>query len=232
VRKLFAATPAARRRKYKAGRFSFNVAQGRCDTCDGEGSVSVELLFMPSAYAPCPACKGARYNAATLEVRWKGHTIAETWASRSTRPAVSSRNRPMCCAHCTPCATSAWATFGWASPRRSCPAGEAQRIKLATELQRSPRGSTLYVLDEPTTGLHPADVDSLFSQLDQLVRTGHSVVMVEHEMRIVARCDWVIDMGPGAGDDGGRIVAEGPPARVGAAGVGATGAHLRRHLAA
>jgi excinuclease ABC subunit A len=231
VRRLFAATRMAKARRYGAGRFSFNVAQGRCDTCEGEGFVHVELLFMPSVYAPCPTCHGQRYNARTLEVQWNGRniaqvlamTVAEALAFFADEPAVQ---RPL----------QLLRDIGLGYLRLGQPAtelsgGEAQRIKLATELQRSQRGSTLYVLDEPTTGLHPADVDKLMAQLHGLVDAGNSVVVVEHDLRVVADADWVIDIGPGAGEAGGTIVAEGTPAQVSRARHGATARYLRRWFA-
>ncbi|KRC21380.1 excinuclease ABC subunit UvrA [Acidovorax sp. Root217] len=218
VRKLFAATPAARKRRYDAGRFSFNVAKGRCATCEGEGFVSVELLFMPSVYAPCPACHGARYNAATLEIAWNGLSIADVLGLTVDAACDAFAGEPQVL---RPLAVLRDIGLGYlrlGQPATELSGGEAQRIKLATELQRpTQRGGTLYVLDEPTTGLHPADVDRLLAQLDGLVAAGNTVVVVEHEMRVVAACDWVIDIGPGAGEAGGRIVAQGTPATVAAA---------------
>ena len=228
VRKLFAATPAAQVRRYDAGRFSFNVAKGRCETCEGEGFVSVELLFMPSVYAPCPACHGARYNPATLEVTWRGKNIA----------AVLHMTVDEACGFFEGVAgvlkaLGLLSAIGLGYLRLGQPAtelsgGEAQRIKLATELQRAQRGQTLYVLDEPTTGLHPADVDKLMAQLQGLVDAGNTVVVVEHELRVVAASDWVIDVGPGAGNAGGRIVAAGPPRDVAQAAQSRTAPYLRR----
>jgi excinuclease ABC subunit A len=230
VRKLYAATPAARRRRYDAGRFSFNVAKGRCETCEGEGFVSVELLFMPSVYAPCPTCHGARYNEATLAVTWNdrniaevlGMTVADALHFFDSEPAVRK-----------PLALLQEIGLGYlrlGQPATELSGGEAQRIKLATELQRPQRGDTLYVLDEPGTGLHPADVDRLLLQLQGLVDAGNSVVVVEHDMRIVAASDWVIDMGPGAGDNGGRIVASGPPFEIARAPQSRTAPYLRTCL--
>ncbi|WP_313204029.1 excinuclease ABC subunit UvrA [Stenotrophomonas sp.] len=214
VRKLFAATPAARRRKFDAGRFSFNVAKGRCETCEGEGFVSVELLFMPSVYAPCPTCHGARYNEATLKVLWNERTIAEVLqmtvdeahAFFSEEDAIA---RPL---HLLQEIGLGYLRLG--QPATELSGGEAQRIKLATELQRSQRGRSLYVLDEPTTGLHASDADRLMVQLQRLVEAGNTVVMIEHDMRAVAQADWVIDVGPGAGGAGGTIVAKGTPHQV------------------
>lgn len=214
VRRLFAATPAARTRRYDAGRFSFNVAKGRCTTCEGEGFVSVEMLFMPSVYAPCPTCHGARYNEATLKVQWNGLSIAQVLALTvreavdvfADEPAV---RRPL---ELLQAIGLGYLRLG--QPATELSGGEAQRIKLATELQRTPRGHTLYVLDEPTNGLHAADVDKLLEQLHGLVDAGNSVLVVEHDLRVIAQGDWIIDMGPGAGDAGGRIVAAGRPEDV------------------
>ncbi len=214
VRKLFAATPEARRRHYDAGRFSFNVVKGRCPICEGEGFVSVELLFMPSVYAPCPTCHGARYNEETLAVKWEDKSIADVLALTVAEACdVFAEEAPVMRA------LSILRDIGLGYLRLGQPAtelsgGEAQRIKLATELQRAQRGTTLYVLDEPTTGLHPRDIDRLLVQLNRLVDAGNTVVVVEHDMRTVAQCDWAIDIGPGAGDAGGRIVVAGPPAEV------------------
>jgi excinuclease ABC subunit A len=214
VRKLFAATPQARQRRFDAGRFSFNVAKGRCETCSGEGFVMVELLFLPSVYTPCPACHGARYNAQTLEVQYRekniadvlGLTVYDAWAFFAADPLIFR-------------ALTVLREVGLGYLRLGQPAtelsgGEAQRIKLATELQRIGRGNTLYVLDEPTTGLHPFDVEKLLTQLESLVVAGNTVIVVEHDMRVVAGSDWVIDIGPGAGEAGGRVVAAGPPTEV------------------
>jgi len=231
VRKLYAATPAARKRRYDAGRFSFNVAKGRCETCEGEGFVSVELLFMPSVYAPCPTCHGARYNEDTLKITWNGRHIADVlamtvddaWAFFADEPAVRK-----------PLALLRDIGLGYlrlGQPATELSGGEAQRIKLATELQRPQRGDTLYVLDEPSTGLHPSDVDRLMAQLQGLVDAGNTVVVVEHEMRLVAASDWVIDMGPGAGDEGGRIVACGTPEDVARDRTSRTAGYLRATLA-
>jgi len=214
VRKLFAATRLARTRRYDAGRFSFNVAKGRCDTCEGEGFVSVELLFMPTVYAPCPTCHGARYNAPTLEVRWNGLSIAEVLALTVDAACEAFADEPVVLRPLRLLQAIGLGYLRLGQPATELSGGEAQRIKLATELQRTQRGDALYVLDEPTTGLHPADVDKLMAQLQALVDAGNTVVVVEHELRVIAASDWVIDMGPGAGEAGGRIVAEGTPDAV------------------
>ncbi len=214
VRKLFAATPMARRRHYDAGRFSFNVAKGRCETCEGEGFVSVELLFLPSVYAPCPACHGARYNPQTLEVMLNGKSIADVLALTVDSACDFFAAEPAVLRPLTVLREIGLGYLRLGQPATELSGGEAQRIKLATELQRTQRGDTLYVLDEPTTGLHPSDVERLLAQLDGLVAAGNTVIVVEHEMHVVAHSDWVIDIGPGAGAEGGRIVACGPPAAV------------------
>ncbi|MBK6004541.1 excinuclease ABC subunit UvrA [Ramlibacter ginsenosidimutans] len=214
VRKLFAATPAARKRRYDPGRFSFNVAKGRCETCEGEGFVSVELMFMPSVYAPCPTCHGARYNAQTLEILWQGKSIAEVLGMTVEQAAEFFASEPAVLRSLEVLLDIGLGYLRLGQPATELSGGEAQRIKLATELQRTHRGDTLYVLDEPTTGLHAADVDRLLAQLQRLVEEGNTVVLVEHDMRVVAQADWVIDMGPGAGEQGGRILAAGTPQEV------------------
>ena len=230
VRKLFAKTKLSKSRKYDAGRFSFNMPKGRCENCEGEGFVMVELLFLPSVYAPCPVCHGARYNAKTLEVKYHDKNIAEVlnmtvdeaWEFFSEEPHVHK-------------ALSVVREVGLGYLRLGQSAtelsgGEAQRIKLATELQRAQRGDTLYILDEPTTGLHPSDVKKLLNQLDRLVESGNTVVVVEHDMSVVALSDWVVDIGPGAGDEGGRVVAQGPPAKIALSSKSKTAIYLSREM--
>lgn len=230
VRKLFAATPAAKRRRFDAGRFSFNIAQGRCPTCEGEGSVHVELLFMPSVYAPCPTCHGKRFNAKTLEITWRGHDISQVLALTVDAAIELFTEEPAILRPLQLLRDIGLGYLALGQPATQLSGGEAQRIKLATELQRSQRGDTLYVLDEPTTGLHPADVDKLMVQLHGLVDAGNTVVVVEHEMRVVADSDWVIDIGPGAGSQGGKIVAEGVPSKVAASNRSATAPYLKNSL--
>ena len=214
VRKLFAATAEAKARGYDAGRFSFNTSKGRCPNCEGLGFVSVELLFLPSVYAPCQVCHGQRYNDETLEITYRDKNIAEV-LNLTVEAAYEffAEEAPILRA------LDALLQVGLGYLRLGQPAtelsgGEAQRIKLATELQRTQRGDTLYILDEPTTGLHPADVSMLMTQLNGLVDAGNTVIMVEHDMQVASNSDWVIDMGPGAGDEGGLIVAQGTPEDV------------------
>jgi excinuclease ABC subunit A len=226
VRRLFAATPAAKAHRYSASRFSFNVDGGRCATCEGEGFVSVELLFMPSVYAPCPTCRGSRYQESTLKVSYRGKNIAEVLDLSVDQACEffadsSAIHRPL----------KLLQDIGLGYLRLGQPAtelsgGEAQRVKLATELQRVLRGGTLYLIDEPTVGLHPADVDKLMIQLEALVDAGNTVIVAEHEMRVAAAADWIIDFGPGAGDEGGKIVVAGTPQTVAAYAGSKTAAYL------
>ncbi|MCF5027558.1 excinuclease ABC subunit UvrA [Pseudomonas lurida] len=230
VRKLFAATPAAKKRDYDAGQFSFNVAKGRCPNCEGEGFVSVELLFMPSVYAPCPTCHGARYNPETLAIKWQGLTIAQVLGLTVEQAVEVFVEQPGVLRSLQVLRDIGLGYLRLGQPATELSGGEAQRIKLATELQRNARGATLYMLDEPTTGLHPRDVDRLLSQLNHLVDAGHTVVVVEHEMRVVAQSDWVIDIGPGAGDLGGKVVASGTPQKVAKSKTSRTAPFLAREL--
>ena len=236
VRKLFAATPAARKRGYGPGRFSFNVDGGRCATCEGEGFVFVELLFMPGVYAPCSTCHGARFNDATLKVSYRGMSIADVLAMTvdeacaffADQPATKQRtvrqsmdqsvnqsmNQSALMRSLVLLRDIGVGYLRLGQPATELSGGEAQRIKLATELQRPQRGATLYVLDEPTTGLHPADVDKLMLQLRRLADAGNTVVIVEHDLGVIASSDWVIDIGPGAGSAGGTVVAAGTPETI------------------
>ncbi len=230
VRKLFANTQAAKARHYDAGRFSFNVAKGRCPHCEGEGFVMVELLFLPSVYAPCPTCQGARYNEKTLEIKYKDKHIAHVLdltvaAARAFFEGETAISRSL---DILLQVGLGYLRLGQAATELS--GGEAQRIKLATELQRPQKGDTLYILDEPTTGLHPSDVERLVTQLDSLVTAGNTVILVEHEMRVVLASDWVIDIGPGAGEEGGRVVTAGTPEKVARSKESRTAPYLRKEL--
>ncbi len=230
VRRLYAGTDEARARGYSAGRFSFNVAEGRCETCQGEGFVEIELLFLPGTYAPCPTCRGARYNAETLEVTHDGRTIADVLAMSVDEAAGLLADVP---AAARSLATLREVGLGYlrlGQPATELSGGEAQRIKLASELQRAHRGHALYLLDEPTAGLHPADTTLLLRQLHRLVDAGNTVVLVEHDLGAIASADWVIDLGPGGGDAGGRVVATGTPEEVARSEGSATAAYLARHL--
>ncbi|MCQ9427160.1 excinuclease ABC subunit UvrA [Pseudomonas sp. LJDD11] len=230
VRKLFAATEQAKTLGFDAGQFSFNVAKGRCEKCEGEGFVSVELLFMPSVYAPCPTCHGARYNPQTLTVSWNGLNIAQVLQLTVDQAyeVFAEQAAPRRALQVLKDIGLGYLRLG--QPATELSGGEAQRIKLATELQRSARGATLYVLDEPTNGLHPQDIDRLLVQLNRLVDAGHTVVVVEHDMRVVAQSDWVIDIGPGAGDAGGKVVVSGVPGEVARCAESRTAGFLGRAL--
>ncbi|REK85464.1 excinuclease ABC subunit A [Streptomyces inhibens] len=231
VRKVFAATDEARARGYTAGRFSFNVAAGRCETCQGEGFVAVELLFLPGTYAPCTACHGARYNPETLQITYRERTIADVLAMTVDAAGDFLADIPAAARSLRTLQEVGLGYLRLGQPATELSGGEAQRIKLATELQRTRRGHTLYLLDEPTTGLHPADTEVLLRQLHGLVDAGHTVVVVEHDMGVVAGADHVIDLGPGGGADGGRIVAAGTPAEVAAAPGSRTAPYLARRRA-
>jgi excinuclease ABC subunit A len=228
IRKLFASTKLARSRKYDAGRFSFNVAKGRCETCAGEGFVCVELLFLPSVYSPCPTCHGARFNAKTLEVLYCAKNVAEVLALTVDAAAEFFSEDVQAARVLRVLQEVGLGYLRLGQPATELSGGEAQRVKLATELQRTNRGDSLYVLDEPTTGLHPSDVDRLLLQLQDLVAAGNTVIIVEHDMQVIASSDWVIDMGPGAGDEGGKIVVAGPPLTIARSDVSKTGRFLAR----
>jgi excinuclease ABC subunit A len=231
VRRLYAAAPLARRRRYRAGRFSFNVPDGRCETCQGEGFVAVELLFMPGTYAECPTCHGARYNATTLEVTYEGKNIAEVLAMSVDEAAKFFAGVPAASRSLETLREVGLGYLRLGQPATELSGGEAQRIKLATELQRARRGHALYLLDEPTSGLHPADIALLLRQLHRLVDAGNTVVLVEHDLDAIASADWVIDLGPGGGDAGGQVVATGTPPDVARSHASVTAPYLRRRLA-
>ncbi|WP_018654571.1 ATP-binding cassette domain-containing protein [Actinomadura flavalba] len=230
VRKLFAATPEARKRGYGPGRFSFNVEGGRCPHCQGEGYVSVELLFLPSTYAPCPVCHGARYNPETLQIRYRDATIADVLELTVDDAAAFLAGVPAAARSLRTLRDVGVGYLRLGQPATELSGGEAQRIKLASELQRARQDDTLYLLDEPTTGLHPADSDLLMDRLHALVDAGATVVVVEHDMDVVAGADHVLDLGPGGGERGGRVVARGTPAQVAAADAGVTAAYLKARL--
>ncbi|MEK6311811.1 MAG: ATP-binding cassette domain-containing protein, partial [Curtobacterium sp.] len=227
VRQAFAATDDAKARGWTAGRFSFNVEGGRCEVCQGEGSVSVELLFLPGSWAPCPECHGSRYNAETLEVRRHGSTIADVLGMTVDEAEQSLADLPAAARALAALRSVGLGYLRLGQPAPELSGGEAQRIKLATELQRARSGHTLYLLDEPSTGLHPADVELLTAQLHQLTDAGNTVVVVEHVMSVVAQADHVVDMGPAGGGDGGRVVAAGTPAQVAASPHSRTAPFLR-----
>ncbi|HVJ41563.1 MAG TPA: excinuclease ABC subunit UvrA [Dongiaceae bacterium] len=230
VRRIFANTKQARARRYDAGRFSFNVAKGRCETCSGEGFVMVELLFLPSVYAPCPTCHGARYNAKTLEIKYREKSIADVLAMTVDTACEFFADDPHLFRALSVVREVGLGYLRLGQPATELSGGEAQRIKLATELQRAERGNTLYVLDEPTTGLHPSDVEKLVLQLDRLIDAGNTVILVEHDMRVVAGSDWIVDIGPGAGTEGGKVVISGTVAELCRSKESRTAPYLKRFL--
>ena len=214
IRELFAATQEARLRGYSAGRFSFNVKGGRCETCSGDGILQIEMQFLPDVYVPCETCQGKRYNREALEVTWKGMTIADVLELQvedalerfAAVPAIRNRLKTLSEVGL------GYLRLGQAATTLS--GGEAQRIKLATELARRSTGRTMYILDEPTTGLHFADVDRLLHVLHRLVDGGNSVIVIEHNLDVIKTADWVIDLGPDGGSRGGELIAEGTPEQV------------------
>lgn len=231
VRALFAATPEARRRRYAASRFSFNLPSGRCPTCKGEGTVEVELLFLPTVHAPCGTCGGTRYNPDTLEIELHGHTIADVLAMSVHDARTLFADDADVARHLDALLDVGLGYLPLGQSATELSGGEAQRVKLASELRRAQHGDTLYLLDEPTSGLHPSDTDRLLVHLQHLVDAGNTVVMVEHDMRVVAQADWVIDMGPGAGDLGGSVVAQGTPRAVASANGSTTSSYLAAAIA-
>jgi excinuclease ABC subunit A len=230
VRKLFAETQEAKKRRYDAGRFSFNVAKGRCEHCLGEGFVMVELLFLPSVYSPCPTCHGTRYNAKTLEITYQDKNIAEVLHMTVDEAWIFFEEEIQIQRALTVLREVGLGYLRLGQSATELSGGEAQRIKLATELQRMQRGNSIYILDEPTTGLHPSDVEKLMAQLDGLVEAGNTVIVVEHDMRVVASSDWVIDIGPGAGEEGGKVVVTGTPESVAEAKESKTAVYLKRFM--
>jgi excinuclease ABC subunit A len=230
IRDLFCKTAEARARGYKPGRFSFNVKGGRCEACEGNGLITIEMHFLPDVYVPCDVCHGARYNRDTLEVRYKGKNIAEVLAMTVEDACEFFRNIPPVLRPLTTLndVGLGYITLGQAATTLS--GGEAQRVKLATELARRQTGRTLYILDEPTTGLHAVDVDKLLQVLHRLVEHGNTVIVIEHNLDVIATADWIIDLGPEGGDKGGRIVAEGPPEKIIRSKRSYTGRHLKEKI--
>lgn len=230
IRARFAATPEARRRRYGANRFSFNLPPGRCPVCKGEGTMEVELLFLPTVHALCSACGGARYNPETLEIRLDGSTIADVLAMSVTRASEFFAEDDEVARHLDALLDVGLGYVSLGQSATDLSGGEAQRVKLAKELRRGQRGDTLYLLDEPTSGLHPADSDRLMEHLQHLVDGGNTVIIVEHDMRVVAQTDWVVDLGPGAGQSGGSVMVQGTPEDVAAHETSRTAPFLRAAL--
>jgi excinuclease ABC subunit A len=231
IRSLFSETTEAKIRGYQQGRFSFNVKGGRCENCTGDGTITIEMNFLPDVYVPCEICHGARYNRETLEVHYKGKTIAEVLdmpieiahAFFESVPTIARYLKTLCDVGL------GYVRLGQSAPTLS--GGEAQRVKLATELQRRSTGRTIYVLDEPTTGLHFEDVNKLLGVLSRLVDSGNTVIVIEHNLDVIKCADWVIDMGPEGGFRGGMVVAVGTPEDVAKVSASYTGSFLAEVLA-
>ena len=231
VRSTFAKTPEAKRRRWSASRFSFNVAAGRCPTCKGEGFLAVRMLFLPGSYSVCPTCHGSRYAAETLEVTHRGRTIADVLDLDVDTALAALDDIPAAVRGLTALRDVGLGYLRLGQPATELSGGEAQRIKLATELQRTRLAGTLYLLDEPTTGLHPADVERLLRLLQSLVDAGSTVVVVEHDAAVALAADHLVDLGPGGGEAGGRVVDAGAPLDVVGRRSGPTAVHLARRLA-
>lgn len=230
VRKLFAATTEAKVRGYLQGRFSFNVKGGRCEACSGDGTIKIEMNFLPDVYVPCEVCHGARYNRETLEVHYKGKTIAEVLDMPIEEALEFFEAIPAIRRHLQTLNDVGLGYVRLGQPATTLSGGEAQRVKLASELQRRSTGRTVYVLDEPTTGLHFEDIRRLLGVLNRLVDAGNTVIVIEHNLDVIKTADWIVDMGPEGGSGGGRVIVAGTPEEVARVEESHTGAFLRKIL--
>ncbi|MEA2429217.1 MAG: excinuclease subunit, partial [Thermoleophilaceae bacterium] len=226
IRDLYSKTQEARARGYKPGRFSFNVKGGRCEVCRGDGQIKIEMHFLPDVYVPCEQCDGKRYNRETLDVRFKGKTIADVLHMPVEEALDFFRHIPKIRRRLQALHDVGLDYIRLGQPATTLSGGEAQRVKLATELAKVATGKTLYILDEPTTGLHFADVQTLLVMLQRLVDQGNSVVVIEHNLDVIKTADWIIDLGPEGGEEGGQIVAAGTPEQVAAVAESHTGRFL------
>jgi len=231
IRELFALTPDAKLRGYKNGRFSFNVKGGRCESCRGDGVLKIEMVFLPDVYVPCEVCKGRRYNRETMEVKYKGKSIADILEMTIEEATEFFRPIPKIFRKLVTLEEVGLGYIRMGQPATTLSGGEAQRIKLAAELSKRATGNTLYILDEPTTGLHFEDVRRLLAVLHRLVETGNTVLVIEHNLDVIKTADWVIDMGPEGGNAGGQVIAEGPPEAIAAVPASHTGRYLAELLA-
>ncbi len=230
IRELFATLPEAKLRGYSAGRFSFNVKGGRCENCRGDGIIRIEMHFLPDVYVPCEVCHGKRYNREALEIHYKTKTIADVLEMTCEQALDFFENIPAVANKLRTLVDVGLGYIKLGQPATTLSGGEAQRIKLASELSRRATGRTLYILDEPTTGLHMADVDKLLNMLHALVDSGNSMIVIEHNLDVIKNADWLIDMGPEGGDNGGQIVAEGTPEQVAGSNSSFTGQFLKKIL--
>ena len=230
VRKLFAQTPESKIRGYLPGRFSFNVKGGRCEACSGDGTIKIEMHFLPDVYVPCEICHGSRYNRDTLEINFKGKNIAEILNLSCEQALEFFENQPPIARHMQTLVDVGLGYVRLGQPAPTLSGGEAQRVKLASELAKRSTGHTMYILDEPTTGLHFEDVNKLLTVLSRLVDQGNTVVIIEHNLDVIKNSDWIIDLGPEGGEKGGRIVAEGTPENISNIKSSLTGKHLKEIL--
>jgi excinuclease ABC subunit A len=226
IRNLFARLPAAKIRGYGSGRFSFNVKGGRCEKCQGDGLIKIEMHFLPPVYVTCEACNGRRYNRETLEINYKGQNIADVLDMTVDEAATFFRSVPQIYEPLLTLAEVGLGYIGLGQPATTLSGGEAQRVKLAAELSRRATGRTLYILDEPTTGLHFHDVAKLLEVLFKLRASGNTLLVIEHNLDVIKTADWIIDLGPEGGEAGGQIVAEGPPEAVAKCQASHTGQYL------
>jgi len=227
IRQLFSQTPESKLRGYKPGRFSFNVKGGRCETCKGDGQIKIEMHFLPDVYVPCEACGGKRYNRDTLEVWYKGKNIAEVLAMSVEEAVGFFANVPRIARRMQALSDVGLEYIQLGQAATTLSGGEAQRVKLASELSKVATGRTLYILDEPTTGLHFSDIEKLLEMLQRLVDAGNTVVVIEHNLDVIKAADWIVDLGPEGGEEGGAVVAVGSPEDlVALADVSYTGAFL------
>ena len=228
IRKLYTATPMAKARGYQAGRFSFNVRGGRCEACSGDGVNRIEMQFLADMYVPCDVCGGSRYNRETLEILYKGKSIADVLAMPVDEAVVFFENIPSIARKIQTLQDVGLGYIRLGQPSTQLSGGEAQRVKLATELSKRSTGKTFYILDEPTTGLHIADVHKLVDILQRLTDGGNSVLVIEHNLDVIKTCDYIIDLGPEGGEGGGEIIASGTPEEVSACEKSFTGQYLRK----
>jgi excinuclease ABC subunit A len=217
-------------RGYRPGRFSFNVKGGRCEACEGDGIIKIEMHFLPDVYVTCETCKGRRYNRETLEVLYKGKSIADVLEMAVSEARRFFQNVPVIRRKLETLDAVGLTYIKLGQSATTLSGGEAQRIKLSKELSRRATGRTVYILDEPTTGLHFEDIQKLLGVLNALVDQGNTVIVIEHNLDVIKTADWIIDLGPEGGDEGGRIVAEGPPEQVAENSASHTGAFLKRIL--